>query len=143
MQALIIKHHGVSSSIAHEGYLQQRSSTTLLPFAQWQSNTQTDAVEICTDDDITPLLEVVDQLALIAVHFKDLNDGRGFSIARKLRDAGFNGELRATGAYIRDQLQFLSRCGFNAFVLPEGVSPQQAEASLTEFSVFYQTSSTG
>lgn len=118
--------------------LEHCQAATPVSLSEWQSNPLQTAVEVTTADDITPLLSRVDQLSLIAVHFIEFNDGRGFTIARKLRDAGFTGELRATGDYIRDQLQFLSRCGFDAFLLPEGVSIEQARASLHEVSVFYQ-----
>lgn len=118
--------------------LEHCSAAAPISLSEWQRHPSQTAVEVTTADDITPLLARVDQLSLIAVHFADFNDGRGFTIARRLRDSGFRGELRATGDYILDQLQFLSRCGFDAFQLPEGVDIEQARDSLHEFSVFYQ-----
>jgi len=54
--------------------------------------------------------------ALIAVDFPKFTDGRGYSIARLLRDRyNFRGELRAIGDVLRDQLFALSECGFDAF----------------------------
>ena len=118
--------------------LEHCSAAAPISLNEWHSNPSQTAVQVTTADDITPLLSRVDQLSLIAVHFEDFNDGRGFTIARRLRDSGFRGELRATGDYIVDQLQFLSRCGFDAFQLPEEVDIEQARARLHEFSVFYQ-----
>lgn len=70
------------------------------------------------DDDFEALLADVPRLALIAVNFPVFTDGRGYSIARLLRERhGFRGELRAVGDILRDQLYFLHRCGFNAFSL--------------------------
>ena len=43
------------------------------------------------------------RLALIAVAFPAFADGRGFSLARLLRRAGFTGELRASGRLVADQ----------------------------------------
>lgn len=144
MQAVLIENGNVSVDEAtYAGSLTQCHASSALPLSHWLENPTIDAVQVTTGDDITPLLERVDQLSLIAVHFNDLNDGRGFSIARRLRGAGFTGELRATGSYIRDQLQFLKRCGFNAFLLPDGVTASQAEASLSEISVHYQKLSAG
>ncbi len=118
--------------------LEHCSAAVPISLNEWQRHPSQTAVEVTTADDITPLFSRVDQLSLIAVHFNDFNDGRGFTIARRLRDTGFRGELRATGDFIVDQLQFLSRCGFDAFQLPEEVDSEQARASLHEFSVVYQ-----
>lgn len=76
---------------------------------------------------------------LIAVNFPGFMDGRGFSAARLLRERyGYDGELRAIGHVIRDQLFFLKRCGFNSYVLGEGANLEEAIASLSDFSETYQ-----
>ncbi|MEM7397358.1 MAG: phosphoadenylyl-sulfate reductase [Pseudomonadota bacterium] len=50
----------------------------------------------------------------IAILFPSFADGRGFSLARILRERlGFTGEIRAVGSLIPDQSQFLLRCGFD------------------------------
>jgi len=78
---------------------------------------------------------------LIAVHFPVFMDGRGFSTAEILRHRyGYEGELRAMGNLIQDQLFFLRRCGFDSYQLREGTNLENALASLTDFSVTYQTS---
>src|SRR5476649_2860973 len=65
---------------------------------------------------------------LIAVNFPQFTDGRGYSIARLLRERyGWRGELRAIGDVLRDQLFYLARCGFDAFSLRAG---QDANAAL-------------
>ena len=104
---------------------------------QWQDNPMIPAVALEPHDDPTALFGHLDQLTLIAVNFPDLNDGRGFSIGRALREAGFTGELRASGNFIRDQLQYLKRCGFDAYDLSNEVSPEDVSASLNEFTVHY------
>lgn len=54
------------------------------------------------------------RLALIALRFPRFADGRPYSMARTLRDTlGFQGELRATGDVLRDQVVFLLRAGFD------------------------------
>lgn len=81
-------------------------------------------------------------LGVVAVHFPKLADGRGYTIARLLRERyGYRGELRAIGDVQRDQLAFLERCGFNAFALREGENPRQALAAFDEISEAYQGSS--
>jgi uncharacterized protein (DUF934 family) len=78
------------------------------------------------------------RVALVAIHFPVFTDGRCFSYARELRDRGFTGEIRATGAFIRDQLHYLQRCGFNAFQFDEDINLVEALSSLSDFSDAYQ-----
>ncbi len=80
------------------------------------------------------------RLALIALQFPAVGEGRGYSQARQLRERWrFAGELRAVGSVRRDQLFFLARCGFNAFELPDA-ELESARAAFTSFSAEYQTS---
>lgn len=55
----------------------------------------------------------LDQLGLIAIAFPAHGDGRGFSLARALRERGFSGRLRAVGQLIPDQFAFALQCGFD------------------------------
>lgn len=48
----------------------------------------------------------------VAVRFEKFSDGRGFTLARHLRESGFAGPLVACGSLIPDQADFLRRCGF-------------------------------
>lgn len=81
----------------------------------------------------------VGRLALIAIEFPRFTDGRGYSIARLLRDRhGFTGELRAVGWVLRDQLFYLERCGFEAFELKPGKPLESALAAFGEFTATYQ-----
>lgn len=59
--------------------------------------------------------ELTRQQRLIVV-FPGFMDGRGFSHGRKLRQAGFTGELLADGDILKDQWEFLQRCGFSALL---------------------------
>jgi len=78
---------------------------------------------------------------LIAVRFASFTDGRGYSIARLLRERhGYRGELRAIGDVLRDQLYYLSRCGFDAFALRADQNPGQALSAFGDFSEAYQAS---
>jgi len=55
---------------------------------------------------------------VIAIAFPKFTDGRGYSIARLLRERlGYAGELRATGDVLADQIPLLWRCGFDALVV--------------------------
>jgi phosphoadenosine phosphosulfate reductase len=55
---------------------------------------------------------------VIALDFPVFNDGRAFSMARRLRGQyGYTGALRATGDVLIDQIQMMQRCGFDSFVV--------------------------
>ena len=85
-----------------------------------------------------PLLPHLDELALVVINFPVFTDGRGFSYARELRERGFKGELRASGHFIRDQLTYLRRCGFNAFRMTDETKLDSALGGLSDFSECYQ-----
>ena len=79
------------------------------------------------------------RLTLVAIEFPGPGDGRGYSLARLLRErAGFKGELRAVGAVKRDQVFFMSRVGFDSFELAAGEDFEAARAALNLYSVTYQ-----
>ena len=63
------------------------------------------------------------------------------AIVAQLRERGFTGELRAVGDFIRDQLHYLNRCGFNAFQLADEAQLVGALSSLDAFTEHYQAAS--
>lgn len=87
--------------------------------------------------------EIVDDLKhfqVIALDFPAFTDGRHFSSARLLRERyGYQGEIRAIGDVLRDQLFFMQRCGFDAFAVRPDRDPYDALKGLSDFSVTYQT----
>ncbi|MBB3046328.1 uncharacterized protein (DUF934 family) [Litorivivens lipolytica] len=97
------------------------------------------AVWLASDQSPKLLGDDIKSFELIAVDFPAFADGRGFSYGRELRERGFSGELRAIGGFMRDQLAYLTRCGFNSFAL-ENADLDKAVASLKDFSVHYQVS---
>jgi len=101
-------------------------------------------VWLAPTDDPLALADDVTTLPLIAVDFPKFTDGRGYSIARLLRDRlGYRGELRAIGDVLRDQLFALSQCGFDAFALRADRDATEALASFDDFdSVYTSTTKT-
>ena len=84
------------------------------------------------------------KLKLVVVEFPALADGRGFSIARLLRERyAYHGEVRAKGDFIRDQVYFLARVGVNAFEPAEGTRLGALLPALNDFSVNYQAAADG
>jgi uncharacterized protein (DUF934 family) len=112
----------------------------ILSLAQWESLSDKagSAVQLEPGEAPTPLLEHLDDIALVAINFPVFTDGRGFSYARELRERGFQGELRAVGEFIRDQLHYLKRSGFNAFQFASDTDAEAALGSINDFSEHYQ-----
>ena len=91
----------------------EQPSVTLDAFLEGQTNAT--SVRIETGDDARALIPHLDRLALIEIAFPSFRDGRGYSSARILREAGYAGELRAEGDVLIDQVAYMRRCGFDSF----------------------------
>ncbi len=89
-------------------------------------------VEISNDTDSDALKPWFARVALISVLFPKSADGRGFSIATKLRRLGFGGELRATGHLIADQYALARGCGFDTVEISDAQAVRQPEAHWVE-----------
>lgn len=90
-------------------------------------------------DTLEALVPDLHYFQVIAVNFPKFVDGRGYSTARLLRERfHYEGEIRAVGDILQDQLFFMSRVGFDAFALKEGKDPSQALKALHTFKNPYQ-----
>ena len=94
-------------------------------------------IQIANDaDPLAVSLEGVDRIDL---NFPKFTDGRAYSQAFLLRRRrGFQGEIRATGDVLIDQLVQMQRMGFDSAVLREGVDASAAQRQFDRFSAFYQ-----
>ncbi len=102
------------------------------------SQTNAAAVRIEPGDDARDLLPHLARLRLVEVNFPVFGDGRGYSAARILREAGYAGELRAVGDVLVDQLAAMRRCGFDSFAPQVALDPADAEAALARWPDVYQ-----
>lgn len=90
-------------------------------------------------EDLVASVDDINALPIIAVHFPRPVDGRGLSAAALLRTRyRYRNELRAIGDVLRDQLYFMKRCGFDAYLIRADRSAEDALASLRDFSQPYQ-----
>ncbi len=96
------------------------------------------AVRIEPGDDARDLLPHLERLRLVEVNFPTFGDGRGYSAARILREAGYRGELRAVGEVLVDQIAYMRRCGFDAFAPEQPLDPADAEAAWNRYADVYQ-----
>lgn len=116
----------------------------ILPLAAWlaldpAARSGQAAPWLAPDADLSLLRPALAQLPLIAIDFPAFTDGRGYSLARLLRERyGYQGELRAIGDVQRDQLAYLARVGFTAFAIRDDRPAQAALDGLRDFSDQYQ-----
>ena len=151
--AQIIKHRAV---IQDNWQLLEQSPIGALPFSGdvivplglWASERETLSfrlgrvgVRLEADADPAAIAPDLGRIGVIAVRFAHFGDGRGYTLARLLRERyGYRGELRAIGDVLRDQLFYLARCGFDAFALRADQDPQQALSAFDDLNEAYQTS---
>lgn len=113
----------------------QEPVVTLESFAG-QSNAT--AVRIEPGEDARELLANLGQLSLVEVNFPAYTDGRGYSAARILREAGYAGELRAVGDVLVDQIAYMRRCGFDSFKPDAPLDDADVKAAFARFDDVYQ-----
>jgi uncharacterized protein (DUF934 family) len=100
-----------------------------------------DVVRLEPVDDPAAVAPRLGEVSRVEVNFPKFGDGRGFSIARLLRERyGYPGELRAVGQVGLDHLYYMEQCGFDAFELRDGEDAEEALAAFDTFSEGYQTS---
>jgi len=86
----------------------------------------------------------LDRIAVVALEFPVYRNGRAFSYARLLRERyGYEGEIRAVGAVLRDQFYFLVRCGFDALEVRDNITPDIFRESVGTFTYDYQPATDG
>ena len=101
------------------------------------------AVRIEAGEDARALLPHLDRIALVEIDFPRFRDGRGYSSAQILREAGYKGEMRASGDVLVDQIDHMRRCGFDGFAPYAPIDPAVLEASLNRYQYRYQTAADG
>lgn len=101
------------------------------------------AVRIEPGEDARALLPFLDRLRLVEVNFPLFGDGRGYSAARILREAGYTGELRAVGDVLVDQIGHMKRCGFDAFQPDRPLDADDVEIALSRWPEVYQPAADG
>ena len=113
-----------------------------VPLALWQANQDDAELAPLLTSDTELNVELGHQLSsasAIAVDFPAFTDGRGYTIARLLRERyGYSGEVRAVGDVLVDQLEYMRRCGFTAMALRDDQHPEDALRALSFISVRYQ-----
>ena len=131
---------------------EQVAAKIVLPFSLWMKIGSSKSiiekvlrgqigVWFSADDDILKYSDLIHAgkkiWSIIAIDFPIFRDGRGYSTAALLRQRfGWDGELRAIGDILIDQLIYLSRVGFDSFALR---GDQDIAIGLKQFDLFTVT----
>ncbi|MFW8592675.1 DUF934 domain-containing protein [Cribrihabitans neustonicus] len=84
-----------------------------------------DVLELASDASVDDV--ALDGVELVRVQFPSFADGRGFTLARKLRLKGFEGRLRAFGHVLADQYAMARRSGFDEVEISDELAARQPE----------------
>jgi len=104
---------------------------------------------IASDDgqSITEKIQQINAAAtkqdVIGIKFDKFADGRSYSIAARLREAGYAGPLHALGDINQELVFMLKRVGFTHFHLPDPGTPELAAQILEPFAGHYQAAQDG
>ena len=132
--------------------LEHGAHKVLVPFHWWiahhknvdiieRANKGEIGVWFAADEDILKHVDIIEAgkkiWPLVAAHFPIFRDGRSFSTAALLRDRlGWQGEIRAIGDVLIDQLLQGARVGFDSFELRPD---QNLNVGLNQFNLFTVT----
>jgi len=125
----------------------------IVPFEQWLTVNNNDttassahhirAFSIENTTDVSLVKPWLDMISLIVLDFPHFTDGRAYSQAVEIRrHLGWQGEIRANGHVLRDQLSHMYRCGFNSFAISDDRDPIETLKGLQGISVLYANSVT-
>ena len=141
-----------ASSEPSESSSEQATSQDYLivPWGIWQADAESYrhikhlAVHFPNDGDLTLLGDQLDQLPIqqlkmIVLDFPSFTDGRSYSIASALRQQyHYQGELRAVGEVLVDQVHFMWRCGFDSLAVQDAELAKTIINQPMPFTAFYQ-----
>ena len=99
-------------------------------------------IKLAPEEDVEVIAAELADFALLALQFPTFRDGRAYSQARNLRQHhDYQGEIRASGNVLRDQLAFMERVGFNSFEIDAHQDINDALNGFDEINIKYQASS--
>lgn len=115
----------------------------IAPLADFLAGGNFAAVRIEPGEDARELVPHFDRLKLVEIAFPKFRDGRGYSSAAVLRQAGFTGEIRAAGDVLVDQIGFMRRVGFDSFAPNKPLDPKVIKATLDRYPYVYMKAADG
>lgn len=120
----------MSVIVTDAGFIKDDWVHGFVPQSELPANTDGPAMSIDLGSDADPatLGNRLADIDMIRVDFPSSADGRGFTIARRLRLMGYEGRLRAQGHVIADQYAMARRSGFDEVEISNELAARQPEA---------------
>ncbi|MEN8658337.1 DUF934 domain-containing protein [Marivita sp.] len=84
-------------------------------------------IDLASDTDPAQLKSLLIGKELVRIAFPSFADGRGFTLARLIRQQGYKGWLRAQGHVIADQYAMARRSGFDDVEIDDDLAARQPE----------------
>ena len=124
-------------------------TSVIVPLNFWklyrsEAKAYSDKIALWLDSDelISDINNQINEFSVIALNFPVFSDGRSYTNARELRQSlNYEGEIRAIGDVLRDQIFYMSRCGFDSFQLRPDQDPSACIEALQDFQESYQSTS--
>jgi uncharacterized protein (DUF934 family) len=121
------------------------SGDIVMPYArllkEWESLAEHDGrlgVTFTNIDRAEALSLFLPRLALVVLPFPSFTDGRAYSLARQIREVGYERELRAAGNVLPDQVQFMLQVGFDSFEINDRFTADIWLKASRQMSLAYQ-----
>ena len=92
-----------------------------------RSDTGGHTVTVPSDTDAEDLKNFLNQTVTVRITFPNFADGRGFSLAKRLRLLGYKGRIRASGHVLADQYANARRSGFDEVEISEDLAKRQPQ----------------
>ena len=119
----------ITKDVQSEGFMQD-DNAAFIAADNLAGNTAPNGlhVDIDVETDVKSLGKDLPRISVIRIPFDKFTDGRGFSLARQLRDLGFSGRIRACGHLVSDQFAFILQCGFDEVEIDAVMAERQPVA---------------
>lgn len=111
--------------VTKTGFAQETSNAGFTPLDTWQG---TGGIDLLNTADAAEIFDQVKTAPALRIPFPSFADGRGFTLARRLRRLGYTGTLRAEGHVLSDQFRHARRCGFDEVEISDAQAARQPEA---------------
>ena len=118
---IVVRDDGFHAEDWHEGFAALDTPGAL------QGANAPRALDVAGDTAADDLQALLAHVAMIRVTFPAFADGRGFTLAQRLRRMGFAGRLRAAGHVLADQFAMARRCGFDEVEIDDALATRQPE----------------